>query len=38
MNDGTTIPIITGFAVLGLTALGVALISEKGRLFQATSS
>lgn len=32
--DGTTMPIIVGFAVLGLIALGMALWTEKGRLFQ----
>lgn len=34
--NGTTTPIVMGFAVLGLCALLVALLSEKGRLFRAT--
>lgn len=32
--DGTTMPIIVGFAVLGLFALGAALWTERGCLFQ----
>jgi DHA1 family bicyclomycin/chloramphenicol resistance-like MFS transporter len=31
--DGTTTPIVAGFAMLGLSALGVVLWTEKGRLF-----
>lgn len=31
--DGTTTPIITGFAMLGLSALAVILWTERGRLF-----
>lgn len=31
--DGTTLPIVTGFACLGLGALAVVLWTEKGRLF-----
>lgn len=32
--DGTTMPIILGFTILGLMAVAVALWTEKGRLFQ----
>lgn len=32
--DGTTMPIITGFATLGAVALVVALFTERGRLFE----
>jgi len=32
--DGTTMPIIIGFACLGVAALAVVLWTEKGRLFQ----
>ena len=32
--DGTTMPIVTGFAFLGVAALAVVLWTEKGRLFQ----
>ncbi len=32
--DGTTTPIVMGFACLGLAAFAVALWTEKGRLFQ----
>lgn len=31
--DGTTVPMTAGFVVLGFVALGVVLITEKGRLF-----
>lgn len=31
--DGTAIPIITGFVVLGICALGIILWTEKGELF-----
>ena len=31
--DGSTVPLTTGFAILGVLALGVVLITEKGRLF-----
>jgi DHA1 family bicyclomycin/chloramphenicol resistance-like MFS transporter len=31
--DGTTTPIIAGFALLGIASLGVVLWTEKGRLF-----
>jgi DHA1 family bicyclomycin/chloramphenicol resistance-like MFS transporter len=31
--DGTDVPLTMGFALLGLGALGVVLIAEKGRLF-----
>ncbi len=34
--NGTTTPIVMGFAVLGLCALLMALLSEKGRLFRVT--
>lgn len=33
--DGTTVPVSTGFAVLGLGAIITVFITEKGRLFQA---
>ena len=32
--DGTTTPVLTGFATLGVVAFGVALLTEKGRLFE----
>jgi len=32
--DGTTTPIVAGFAALGLAALVVILLTERGRLFQ----
>lgn len=32
--DGTTMPILIGFAILGALALAVVLWTEKGRLFQ----
>lgn len=31
--DGTTMPVVSGFAVLGLACLATLLIAEKGRLF-----
>lgn len=31
--DGTLIPVLTGYVILGLAALTVVLITEKGRLF-----
>ena len=31
--DGSVIPVMTGFAVLGLVSLGVVLITERGKLF-----
>lgn len=31
--DGTTVPLMAGFAVLGICALVIVLITEKGRLF-----
>ncbi|MEQ9504749.1 MAG: multidrug effflux MFS transporter [Hyphomonas sp.] len=31
--DGTTVPLMTGFACLGIAALVVVLITEKGKLF-----
>ncbi len=34
--DGTTRPLIAGFAVLGLAGLVIVAITERGRLFQAT--
>lgn len=34
--DGTTRPLVTGFAVLGLAGLVIVAITERGRLFQAT--
>ena len=33
--DGTTVPMTVGFAVLGVVALLLVLIAEKGRLFKA---
>lgn len=39
--DGTTVPMLAGFTVLGATALGVVLWTERGRLLgrdQALSS
>ena len=33
MFDGTTVPLMAGFAVLGLASLVIVLITEKGRLF-----
>ena len=35
--DGTTIPIIQGFCVLGVAAFAVVLWTEKGKLFQSQS-
>lgn len=32
--DGTTTPIVTGFAVLGIASFAVALWTEKGKLFR----
>lgn len=32
--DGTIVPLATGFAVLGLSALGLVLWAEEGRLFR----
>ncbi len=31
--DGTTMPIILGFVVLGVAALGIVLMTERGKLF-----
>ncbi len=31
--DGSTIPLMTGFAGLGMVSLGIVLITEKGQLF-----
>ncbi len=31
--DGTTIPLVTGFLIAGLTALLIILVTERGRLF-----
>ena len=31
--DGSVIPVMTGFAVLGLVSLGIVLITERGKLF-----
>lgn len=31
--DGSTVPMTAGFAILGAAALGVVLVTEKGRLF-----
>jgi DHA1 family bicyclomycin/chloramphenicol resistance-like MFS transporter len=33
--DGSVIPVMTGFAVLGLVSLAIVLITERGRLFSA---
>ena len=32
--DGTTLPIVAGFAICGLLGLGFVLLTERGRLFQ----
>ncbi len=32
--DGTLIPILTGYVILGLACLAIVLITEKGRLFR----
>jgi len=32
--DGTTTPVLAGFAILGIAAFGAALLTEKGRLFE----
>ncbi|MBI1365050.1 MAG: MFS transporter [Alphaproteobacteria bacterium] len=34
LYDGTTLPIVAGFALLGIAAFAVALWTEKGRLFE----
>jgi DHA1 family bicyclomycin/chloramphenicol resistance-like MFS transporter len=34
LYDGTTTPVVAGFAGLGLLALAAVLVTEKGRLFQ----
>lgn len=31
--DGTVVPLVAGFAVFGLIALGLVLVTERGRLF-----
>jgi DHA1 family bicyclomycin/chloramphenicol resistance-like MFS transporter len=31
--DGTTIPLVTGFLLAGMTALAIILLAERGRLF-----
>ena len=36
--DGTTTPVVTGFALLGLAALATLIFTERGRLFQAGSA
>ncbi len=36
--DGTAVPLTLGFTVLGLLAVLAVLITERGRLFQATTS
>ncbi len=33
--NGTTVPMVLGFTVFGLTALGLVLFAERGRLFRA---
>ena len=33
--DGTTVPVTLGFLLLGLAALGIVLVTERGRLFRA---
>ncbi len=33
--DGTTVPLYTGFTIMGLAALIIVLIAERGRLFRA---
>ena len=32
--NGTTVPLYTGFVVMGLTSLAIVAITERGRLFQ----
>jgi DHA1 family bicyclomycin/chloramphenicol resistance-like MFS transporter len=32
--DGTTLPLTIGFALAGVVALGIILITEGGRLFR----
>lgn len=32
--DGTTVPLYIGFVVLGLTALGIVFVTERGKLFR----
>lgn len=32
--DGTTVPLTAGYLVLGLSALGIVLLTERGRLFR----
>ena len=33
--DGTSVPLLTGYVLLGLTSLTIVLIAERGRLFDA---
>jgi DHA1 family bicyclomycin/chloramphenicol resistance-like MFS transporter len=32
--DGTTVPLYIGFTTLGLTALAIVFVTERGRLFR----
>jgi DHA1 family bicyclomycin/chloramphenicol resistance-like MFS transporter len=32
--NGTTLPVVLGFCVLGLVSLGLVLIVERGKLFR----
>jgi len=32
--DGSVVPILIGFAVLGIASLGIILITERGKLFE----
>ncbi len=34
LYNGTTLPLLGGYAVLGLTCLGIVLVTERGRLFR----
>ncbi|WP_248310330.1 multidrug effflux MFS transporter [Bosea sp. 117] len=36
--DGTTLPLVFGFATLGFTALVIVLVTERGKLFQTQGS
>ena len=32
--DGSVLPLVAGYALLGVTTLAILLVTEKGRLFQ----
>jgi DHA1 family bicyclomycin/chloramphenicol resistance-like MFS transporter len=36
--DGTSVPLTLGFAGFGIAAMGIVLVTEKGRLFRPTAS